>query len=278
MTSMATPAHDEHSGAGALQALRAEASKLRSVRSTTWSLLLLLGVAVLFSAFAAWESETMGGSPGQPGDNDLVLDTLAGVWFGQIAAAVLAILAITSEHSTRMIRTTFAANPRRRTVLAAKALTVTATVAAAGLLTSVACFCVGRTILRGNGFTYENGYPAPTLLDGDVARAILLTTAYLAALAVFSLSIGSIVRHTAGSITIVLAVILAPVIAIGFLPEGLSERVEQSSLMAAGLAMQQTVERPDNIPLEPWQGLAVVSAYALGSLLAALALVGRRDV
>ncbi len=157
---------------GAPRALRAEWIKLRSVRSTTWAILALVGVSVLFTAIATSESETSGGSPGNPGDNDIVLDSLQGVWFGQIAIAVLAVLAITSEYSTRLIRMTFAANPRRRAVLVAKTAVVAAIALVAGLATSVACFFVGQEILQGNGFTYENGYPAASLADGPTFRAV----------------------------------------------------------------------------------------------------------
>ena len=133
-----------------------------------------------------------------------------------------------------------------------------------GLATSIACFQLGQWFFRGNGFTYENGYPAVTLADGEALRAVLGSGLYLGVLAVFSLGVGAIVRHTAGAITVVLAAILAPVIAIGFLPENLAEPLEKSSLMGAGLAIQQTVERSDNIPLDPADGLAVVTAYGVG--------------
>jgi len=263
--------------AGTLQALRAEWVKLRTVRSTYWSLLLLAGVSILFTAVLTGGSDTQGGSPGHGGDNDIVLDSLAGVWFGQIAAAVLAVLAITSEYSTRMIRTTFAANPRRRTVLAAKAAVVGGVVLAVGLATSVACFLVGQWLLRGNGFNYEGGYPEVTLADGEALRAVVGSAVYLGSLAFFSLGVGAIARHTAGAITVVLATVLAPVIAIGFLPENLAEPLEKFSLMGAGLAVQQTVERPDNIPIGPVGGLAVVIAYGAVAILVALWTIGRRD-
>jgi len=263
--------------AGAPQALRAEWVKLRTVRSTFWSLLLLVGVSILFTSVLTGGSTTEGGSPGHGGDNDIVLDSLAGFWFGQIAAAVLAVLAITSEYSTRMIRTTFAANPRRRTVLVAKAIVVTGVVLVVGLATCAACFQVGQLLLRGNGFNYEGGYPAVTLADGEALRAVLGSGVYLGMLALFSVGVGAIARHTAAAITIVLAAVLAPVIAIGFLPENLAEPLEKSSLMGAGLALQQTVERPDNIPLDPVEGLAVVCAYGVVTLLVALWVIGRRD-
>ena len=263
--------------AGAPQALRSEWVKLRTVRSTAWSLLLFVGISILFTSLLTSGSSTQGGSPGHGGDNDIVLDSLAGIWFGAIAAAVLAVLVITSEYSTRMIRTTFAANPRRRTVLAAKTAVVGWVVLVVGLATSAACFQIGQWFLRGNGFNYEGGYPAITLADGEALRAVLGSGAYLGLLAVFSLGVGAIVRHTAVAITLVLAILLAPVIALNFLPEGIADWVEKYCLMGAGLAIQQTVERPDNIPLSPEGGLLVAAVYAGVALLAALWLIGRRD-
>lgn len=275
MSSAALRRVDARAGAG--QAVRSEWVKLRTVRSTAWSLLLFVGVSVLFTSLLTSGSSTEGGSPGNPGDNDVILDSLAGIWFGAIAAAVLAVLVITSEYSTRMIRTTFAANPRRRTVLTAKTAVVGGLVLLVGLATSAACFQVGQWFLRGNGFNYEGGYPAVTLADREALRAVLLSGAFLGLLAVFSLGIGAILRHTAGAITVVLAVLLAPVIALDFLPENIADWAEKATLMGAGLAMQQTVERPDNIPLSPGAGLLVVVAYAVVPLLVALWLVGRRD-
>jgi ABC-2 type transport system permease protein len=257
--------------------VRAEWLKLRTVRSTAWSLLLLVGISILFTSLLTSGSSTEGGSPGNPGDNDIVLDSLAGIWFGSLAAAVLAVLVITSEYSTRMIRTTFTANPGRRTVLAAKTAVVGVVVLVAGLATCAACFQVGQWFLRGNGFNYEGGYPAVTLADGEALRAVLLSGAFLGLLAVFSLGIGAILRHTAAAITVVLAVLLAPVIALDFLPENIADWVERFCLMGAGLAMQQTVERSDNIPLTPGEGLLVVVAYAVVPLLVAIWLIGRRD-
>jgi ABC-2 type transport system permease protein len=263
--------------AGSPQALRSEWVKLRTVRSTYWCLFLLAGVSLLFTTLAASGSSTKGGSPGFPGDNDLVLESLQGIWFGQIAAAVLAVLAITSEYSTGLIRTTFAANPRRRRVLASKTAVVSTVVLVVGLATTVACFQIGQTFFRRNGFTYENGYPAVTLGDRDALRAVLGSAFCLAVVAVFSLGVGAILRHTAGAITVVLATILAPVIAINFLPKNLADPLGKFSLLGACLAIQQTVERDDNIPLGPGAGLLVVAAYGVVTLIVALWLIGRRD-
>jgi ABC-2 type transport system permease protein len=263
--------------AGARQTVRSEWVKFRTVRSTTWSLVLFVGISILFTSLLTSGSSTEGGSPGHGGDNDIVMDSLAGIWFGAIAAAVLAVLVVTSEYSTGMIRTTFAASPRRRMVLAAKILVVGGVVLLVGLATSAACFQVGQWFLRGNGFNYEGGYPAVTLADHEALRAVLGTGAYLGLLAVFCLGVGAVLRHTAGAITFVLAALLAPVIALNFLPEGIADWVEKYCLMGAGLAIQQTVERDDSIGLSPAGGLAVVGAYAVGALVVAFVAIGRRD-
>jgi ABC-2 type transport system permease protein len=265
------------SGLGVAPALRSEWLKLRTVRSTAWSLLLFAGVSVLFTAFVSAGSTTSGGSPERPGDNDLVLESLSGIFFGQIAACVLAVLVITSEYATGMIRTSLAADPRRRTLLGAKAAVVGTVVLVVGLATSAACFLVGQQLFRRGGFVYENGYPAVSLADGEAFRAVVGSGAYLGLGAVFALGVGAILRHTAGAITVVLAVLLAPVIAIGFLPEDVAEYLEQGSLLAAGLALQQTVERPHNIPLSPGAAMAVICAYAGVALVLALWLIARRD-
>jgi ABC-2 type transport system permease protein len=263
--------------AGVPQALRSEWVKLRTVRSTAWSLVLFVGISILFTSLLTSGSSTEGGSPGHGGDNDIVMDSLAGIWFGAIAATVLAVLVITSEYGTGMIRTTFAANPRRRIVLAAKTMVVSGVVLVTGLATSGACFQVGQWMLRGNGFDYDGGYPAITLADHDALRAVLGSGLYLGLLAVFALGIGATLRHTAGAITVVLATLLAPVIVLGFFPEGVDDQVARYCLIGAGLAIQQTVVRDDNIPLSPGGGLAVAAAYAAVALLVALWTIGRRD-
>ena len=107
-------------------------------------------------------------------------------------------------------------------------------------------------------------------------RAVAGSGLYLAALALLALGIAAIVRHTATAITLVLALMFVPPIAAGRLPEGLSEPLQKLSPMA-GLAVQETVERPDSIPIGPWAGLAVVGAYALGALVVAAVLIQRRD-
>jgi ABC-2 type transport system permease protein len=262
---------------GLPQAVGAEWIKLRSVRSSPGMVLAAFAFSLLGTFLLCAGTTTEGGSPGHPGDNDIVRDSLAGVWLGQILFAVLAVLVVTSEYSTGTIRATFAAFPRRRIVLAAKSLVTGVLVLAAGLATAAGCFLVGQSLLRGNGFDYAGGYPHASLTDGPALRAVVGSGLYLAGLALLALGIAAIVRHTATAITVVLALMFVPPIAAGMLPESLSEPLQKLSPMA-GLAVQQTVDRPDSIPLDPWAGLAVLGVWALAALAIAAFLVRRRDV
>ena len=203
-------------------------------------------------------------------------DSLAGVWLSQIPFVLLAVLVIASEYSTGMIRTTFAANPRRWATVTSKSALVGALVLLTALLASAVSFVLGQSLLRENGFNYQGGYDPVTLTDGPALRAVVGTALYLTALALLALAIAAIVRHTATAISLVLGLVFVPIIVAGVLPEDAGDLVQKLT-PTAGLAVQQTVERPDNIPTGPWAGLGVAFAYALASLGVALWLVRRRD-
>lgn len=264
--------------AGLPQALSAEWIKLRSVRSTAWCLAAGFCLTLLFTWLLCASTTTSGGSPGRPGDNDIVKDSLGGLWVGQIAFVLLAVLALASEYSSGTIRATFTANPRRRIVLLAKTATLGVLAALAALATAAASFVLGQWVLRGNGFDYDGGYPAVTLADGEAQRAVLGAAFYLTALALLTLGLTAVVRRTAAAVGIALGLVFVPVIAAGLLPERASEIVQSASPPGAGLALLQTVDRQDNVPISPAAGLAVLAAYALVSLAVAFWLVRRRDV
>jgi ABC-2 type transport system permease protein len=257
-------------------ALRAEWIKLRSIRSTAWWLVAGFGLMLAFTALVCSSTTTEGGSPGHPGDNDIVRDSLSGVWLAQIPFVLLAVLAIATEYSTGMIRTTFAASPRRWATVASKSVLVGALVLLTALLASAASFVLGQSLLRGNGFDYQGGYDPVTLSDGPAFRAVVGTALYLTALALLALGIATIVRGTATAISLVLGILFVPAILAGFLPDRGGDVVQKLS-PTAGLAVQQTVERGDAIPIDPWAGVGVAFTYALASLVAALWLVRRRD-
>ena len=251
--------------------LRAEWTKLSTVRSSSWTALAILGLSVGFSLFLAYGSS----STGMGGDNDLVRDSLVGTYLALFPVVALGVLAITSEYSTGMIQVTFTAIPRRGRVLIAKALLVGSIVLVVGLVASTTAFTFGQRLLRDNGYD-PPGYPAWSLHDGPAQRAVIGSALLLAAIALLSLGVGAIFRHSAAAISSLLALLFVPLIFGPLLPEGTGDRVQQAT-PGAGFAVQQTVERSDAIPIDPRAGLGVAFAWAAGALLLAYVLIRRRD-
>ena len=257
-----------------MRVLRAEWTKLRTVRSTRWTLLAIIGLTVGFSVFLAAGSSSTGG-PGGGGDNDIMRDSLVGVYLAQFAVVAFGVIAITSEYATRMLHTTFSAMPGRGRVLFAKVLLVGGTVLVVGLAASMTSFLVGQPILRDNGYG-PPGYREWTLHDGPAQRAVVGSALLLTAIALLSLGVGAILRHSAAAISALLALLFVPLIFAPTLPEHMRELVQKAT-PGAGFAVQQTVPRGDAIPIGHWTGLGVTFAWAAGALLLALFLVRRRD-
>jgi len=257
-----------------MNALRAEWTKLRTVRSSWWALGLALGLTILMSAFISSTVSTSGKPAGDSGEDTLML-SLGGVLFGQFAVVALAVVAITTEHATGTIRATFAANPRRHAVLGAKAAIVAGTVLAVGLAGSLLAFLAAQPILHDNGFVAYNGYAPLSLGDGQSLRAVGGSGLYLALLALLALGIGAILRHTAAAVTTVLALMFVPLIAAGMVPESAQDTIQSIAPMTAGICIQTLPGH--GAPLSPGAGIAVLAAWAAAAMAGALWLIGRRD-
>jgi ABC-2 type transport system permease protein len=257
-----------------MSALRAEWTKLRTVRSSWWALSLALGLTLVMSAFVSSTVSTSGKAFNDSGD-DVMMLSLAGVLFGQFAVVALAVVAITTEHATGTIRATFAANPRRHAVLGAKAAIVAGTVLVVGLMGSLLAFLAAQPILHDNGFVAANGYPPLSLGDADTIRAVGGSAVYLALLALLSLGVGAILRHTAAAVTTVLALMFVPLLAAGLLPDSAQDTIQRIAPMTAGICIQVTTDQ--GAPLSPGAGIAVLAAWAAAAMLGALWLIGRRD-
>jgi hypothetical protein len=251
--------------------LRAEWTKLCTVRSARWTQLAIFALTVGLTVLLTSGSH----STGDGGDNDIMRDSLIGVYLAQFAVVAFGVLVITSEYATRMIHTTFIAMPRRGRVLLAKALLVGGAVFVVGLASSLAAFLVGQHVLRENGYD-PPGYPDWTLDDGPAQRAVLGSALFLAAIALLSLGVGTILRHSAAAISVLLALLFVPLIIAPTLPEHARELVQKAT-PGAGFAVQQTVARDDAIPIGHWTGLGVTYAWAAGGLLLALVVIRRRD-
>ncbi|MET9439453.1 ABC transporter permease subunit [Streptomyces sp. NPDC006610] len=181
-------------------AVASEWTKIRSVRSTMWTLgvfvLLVVGIGLSTGALVAGSSEADLG-----GESPLALGFF-GLLLGCMCIITLGVLTTASEYGTGMIRTTMTACPSRARVLAAKAI-VFFTVAFVVTLVSS-----GFVALAQVGMVSEAREPS----GGEWLRGTVGVSLYIALLGLLSLVVGSIVRHSAGAITIMIAAVLAPLV------------------------------------------------------------------
>jgi ABC-type transport system involved in multi-copper enzyme maturation permease subunit len=215
--------------AGLKGALASEFTKLRSVRSTYWTLGALFIVSVgLGIAITAGTAANFANNPGNKAGFDATQASL-GAFFelGQLIIAVLGAMVITSEYSTGMIRTSLTAQPRRGVVYAAKAIVFTAVTLVISIVTAFIAFFVGQAIYSSKGVSaslfHTVTIPASANVNcnpggctatfsgtdvitaSTVLTAIIGTALFVTIVALIAFGVGSIVRHTAGTIAIVIA-------------------------------------------------------------------------
>jgi ABC-2 type transport system permease protein len=257
---------------GAKQAVHAELVKLRTLPGTGWLLLAVVALTVAVGGVTAAAVACPASGCGQ----DPAKAILSGIDLSQAVVAILAVLAISGEYSTGMIRVTLTAMPRRITVLTAKAAVLTGLVLAAGTVGVLASVLAGRLILPGRGFTPVHGYPLLSLANTADLRAAAGSVLYLALIGLLALGIATAVRDSAVSIGVVLGLLyLFPVIASALNPHW-SRHLQQIGPMSAGLTIQVTAGLR-GLPLTPWQGLGVLGLWAAGALLAGAAALRLRD-
>ncbi|MFJ8085339.1 ABC transporter permease subunit [Streptomyces sp. NPDC096205] len=255
------------------RALHAEWTKLRTAGDMGSLLLLAVVLTVAVGCGTAKAVKCPDAGCGQ----DAVKLALTGVTVGQAVIAVLAAAAVSGEYSTGMIRTTLTAVPSRLTVLTAKATVLTTVVLASGTAAVLASLLAGRHILPGNGFTEAHGYPPLSLTDGPTLRAAVGSVLYLALIALLGLGVATAVRETATAIGIVLGLLyLFPVVTQVVNDPQWQHHLQKISPMTAGLAVQATVHLHE-LPVGPWAGLGVLTAWAAAALLASSLLLHRRD-
>ena len=253
--------------------LHAEWTKLRTLAGTFWLLLAAAALTATVSAAAAAATRCPSGGCA----DDPARISLTGIYLGQAVIAVLAVMAVSGEYGTGMIRLTLTATPRRLTVLAAKAAIVAGLALAAGVIAVLGSLLAGRLILPGHGISPAHGYPAISPGDGAMLRAAFGSVLYLALIALLSLGIATAVRDSAAAIGIVLGLLyLFPIVGAAIGNAQLDRHIQQIGPMTAGLAVQATTGL-DRLPIGPWAGLGVLAAWAAAAMLAGGLLLSRRD-
>ena len=259
----------------ALEAVRMEWVKLRTVRSTYWTLLFALVAAVGISAAvcAVHVNRYNHLSLADRLEFDSVRFSLAGLQLSQLALGVLGALVVTNEYTTGVIRATLAAVPQRRTVLAAKAVVFSAVVFVVGEVASFVAFFVGQAILSSKHLETHLGAPG-------VLRAVIGGGLYLTVLGLLALGLGFLVRHTAGAIATLFGLLLVLPGIVAALPQSWQDTIERWLPVNAGQAIFRHGREAIGggvHSLAPWTGLGVFCAYAAAALIAAAVLLNRRD-
>ncbi|HST86155.1 MAG TPA: ABC transporter permease subunit [Kineosporiaceae bacterium] len=256
-----------------MAALHAEWTKLRTLAGNAWLLLAVVALTVSVSAGVLTVTTCSTGDCGA----DAARVSLSGIYLGQVAVAILAVLAVGGEYGTGMIRTTLTAIPGRSTILAAKAAVLIAAVLVAGTVAVFGSLLAGWIILPGNGFTEDHGYQMLSLADGPLLRAGIGSVCYLILIALLSLGVATAVRDSAAAIGVVLGLLyLFPIITQMIRDPEWQRHLQQIAPMTAGLAVQATVGLAD-LPIAPWKGLGVLAAWAVGALLIGGWLLRSRD-
>ncbi|MEU4053499.1 ABC transporter permease subunit [Streptomyces olivaceus] len=252
-----------------VHAIASEWTKIKSVRSTIWTLgvfvLLVVGIGLLTAGVVASSSSDLAG------ESPLSLGFF-GLLLGSMCVITLGVLTTATEYGTGMIRTTMTACPSRGRVLAAKAIVFFLVAFVVTLVSSTLVALAQVTMLEGNGAADPTGQ--------EWLKATVGVSLYIALLGLLSLAVGSVIRHSAGAITIMIGVLLAPLVMALFMFSESLQRVQQA-LFEYSIPNQMSIFYANSLsesgpsgwdPL--WIALGVTAAVFAG----AFVLLERRDV
>ena len=263
----------EHTGRVAFhRVLLSEWTKLRSVRSTKWSLgvgfLLTIAFPVLFAVVTRTHWGSM--SPHDRADRHPLDIALAGVNVAQLAIAVLGVLLISAEYSTGSIRSTFTAVPKRLPVLWAKLIDYAAVSLGLIVPAVLISFFASQAVL------HNIPQLQISFSDPGVARSVLGGAIYVMLVGIFALAMGAIVRNTAGGIAAFAAIffVLPPLMFV--LPTSWNNAISQYLPSEAGRQLFALQHAPHT--LTPLTGGLIFAAYCAAAIVIAAVLLVRRDV
>jgi ABC-2 type transport system permease protein len=268
----ATPGGPSPLGFGRL--MLAEWTKIRSVQSTVWSLLAFVVVSVGFSTLVATVIEHDWNAPGNhPNHARLVTDPTAlifgaGFGLGQLAICVLGVIVITSEYSSGAIRASLLAVPHRISWLAAKAVVFALIDCVLSAITVFAVFFITTGILH--------SHVDITFSQPGVTRATIGAILYLTVLGLFALAIGGLIRHTAGAIATVIALVIVVPPLVTLIPGTIANHIHGYLPTVAGELITQTTQQSGDV-LSAWQGFGVFCLWTAVLLFACGWLLVRRD-
>ncbi len=275
--------------AGLRGVIASEFTKLRSVRSTYWTIAALVIVSVGIAAIAGLGiSSNLHDNPQNKAGLDATQDSLIAFFeLGQLIIAVIGAMSITSEYSTGMIRTSMGAMPRRGTVYLGKLIVLTTVTLVVSLVTSFIAFFVGQAALSGSGLSASlfhsttvpanamvhggpgNGPPQVTfqgtdvITSGHVLTAVIGCALFVTVVALIAFGLGAIIRHTAGAITSTIGLLFVLSIIIQILPDNWRWDIMRFFPDAAGRVISVTVGSTNPHLWSAWPQMLVTVAWAV---------------
>lgn len=252
--------------AGFGMAVRSEWMKLWSIRSTWWTLIALVVLGAGLTTVICWgNADWLASDDANESAGSFIT---WGMMIAQVCAVIVGVLAVTTEYGTGMIRTTLAATPSRGRVLAAKGVVVTGVMFVVSTLTALLGY------LGGNYFLDREGIGLA--LEGDVARSMYGTGLFMAGLALFSLAVGFIVRHTAAAISIVLGLVFVVGNMVILIPGAFGDWITKVMPGNAGGGIATPVSFNPDL-MGPWSGFGVFALETAALVALAWYLLRKRD-
>lgn len=250
--------------------IRAEWTKFRATRSTYYSLagLVLVGCGVGTLIAQAVNARWNVMNAAERASFDPLNSAFRGFDLGQLIIGALGVLMISTEYSTGLIRTTFAAAAQRRSILAAKAVVIGAVALVVGETAAFATFFVAQDLLQPTGRSLSIGAPG-------ALRSVTALGFYLTVVALIGLALGVLIRHTAGAISALFALVFLMPGIISALPQPWNHRIGE--WLPDNLAGQLISLHGDPDFLSRPASLAVLIAYPVVLLAAAAWRLTRSD-
>ena len=269
-----TPAPRTATGGGRvtqLHVLRSEWTKLWSLRSTRWTLLVaFLGQAGLGALIAAIQMGRWNQlSPHDRAAYDSINTAVGGWHLAQLAIGVLGVLVITGEYSTGMIRSSLMAVPRRLPMLWSKILVYAAVTLVLMLIASFISFFAVQAIVAQHHVQHGIG-------SSGALRTVVGAALYMTVLAVMCTGLGGILRNTAGGIATYVALLFVLPGIVAILPSSLNDSISPYLPLNAGTTVaSHTFDNPHHLAV--WTGFALFVGYTLVAVALAAWTLMRRD-
>ncbi len=290
--------------AGLRGVLASEFTKLRSVRSTYWTLGLLLVLCVGISiAFGAGLSAQLHNQPWNKAGQDATQPMMTVCTeLGQLVIAVIGAMVITSEYTNGMIRTSLTAMPRRGTVYLSKVIVFAIAALVISLVTAFAAFFAGQSMLSGSGVAASlfhsvtipqnvnlspgagPGFPPNyqftgtiTISPHEVLLAIVGSALYVTVAALIAYGLGAIIRHTAGAIASAFGLLFVLQILVQLLPQNWRFDILRFLPSSAGQILPDTIAQTNQHMWSPFPQLGVTAVWAAALVILGAYLFRKRD-